>query len=90
MAPTSNDTSLISWDDLLAAINPQPESPETLYRRALGEVVQHWQSGSITDEQAENLIQALVAANITRQANAMVNDFFSPGGFVGHRCFSLI
>ncbi len=85
-----NDPLPISWDDLLAAINPQPESPEMLYRRALAEVVQHWQKGSITDEQAEQLIKALVAANITRQANAMVNDFFSPGGFMAHRRFSLI
>lgn len=90
MALTQNDRLALSWDDLLAAINPQPPSPEILYRRALAEVVAQWQSGAITEKQADELAAMLISANITRQVREMVNDYFSPEGFTGKREFSLI
>lgn len=90
MALTRNDRLELSWDDLLAAINPQPPSPETLYRQALAEVVVQWQSGAITEKQADELVAMLISANISRQVVEMVNDYFSPDGFAGQREFSLI
>ena len=90
MALTQNDQLKLSWDDLLTVINPQPPSPEALYRGALVEVVSQWQKGAITEEQADELIRMLVAANINRQVRDMVNDYFSPDGFTSSRHFSFL
>ena len=90
MALTQNNRLELSWDDLMAAINPQPPSPETLYRRALSEVIAQWQRGTITEKQADELVAILVSANISRQVGEMINDYFSPGGFTSQREFSLI
>lgn len=90
MALTRNDRLELSWDDLLAAINPQPPSPETLYRQALAEVVVQWQSGAITEKQADELVAVLISANISRQVGEMVHDYFSSDGFAGQHEFSFI
>ena len=90
MAATQNDQLELSWDDLVAAINPQPPSLEMLYRRALAEVVSQWQSGAITEKQADELASLLISANLTRQVREMINDYFSPDGFNGQRDFSFI
>ena len=47
-------------------------------RRALLAVIQSWQNGEITDEQAITLIKAIAAAKVNRQFNEMVIDFFTP------------
>lgn len=65
-------------DDLLEAINPPPPSADEQLRRALMAVIQSWQNGEITDEQATTLIKAIAAAKVNRQFNEMVNDFFTP------------
>ena len=65
-------------DDLLEAINPPPPSADEQLRRALVAIIKSWQGGELTDEQATTLIKAIAAANMNRQVNQMVNDFFTP------------
>ena len=78
MALALKDIENWTLDDLLEAINPPPPSADEQLRRALVAVVQSWQNGEITDEQATSLIKAIAAVNMNRQVNQMVNDFFAP------------
>lgn len=78
MALAGNGIDHLTLDDLLEAVNPAPPSIEERLRHALTATIKCWQEGQVTDEQAEMLIKALVAANVNRQVNQMVNEFFTP------------
>ena len=59
--PTSD---LPSWEPLPEAINPSPPSVDTLYHQGLANIVDYWQRGRITSEQAMGLIEMLVVAKL--------------------------
>ena len=94
MALTLKEIENWTLDDLLEAINPPPPSADERLRRALVAIIESWQNGEITDDQATTLIKAIAAANMNRQVNQMVNDFFTPRrgrtGDVSRRRLSLI
>jgi len=78
MAITRNERPPVSWDDLLSAISPQRGFANTDLRRAIGAISTAQQEGSISDEQAEELIKMLAAVAVSGQVNALVGDFFTP------------
>ncbi len=95
MATTRDERSPVSWEDLLAAINPPKATPEELYERALDSIVVDWQEGHLTEEEADDLIKELMAARIRYEMRGMIKDAFSPqvgrrSGKAPRRGFSLI
>ena len=95
MATTGDERVPVSWEDLLAAINPPKATPEEMYERALDEVVMAWREGHLTDEEADDLINELITARVRYEMRGMIKDAFSPdagrssGNSPRHR-FSLI
>ena len=77
MAITRNAPPL-SWDDLLAAISPQPPSPAERLRNALTAIAELQAAGHISAADAETLTKAVIAARINGEITAMVSDYFSP------------
>ena len=85
----------ITYDDLLAAINPPKKTPEELYELALDYIVVDWKAGRITDDEAESMIQELMTARVHYVIRGMVKDTFSPdfgkrSGQAPRRRFSLL
>lgn len=68
----------ISWDDLLAAISPQPPSPAERLRNALTAIAELQAAGHISAADAETLTKAVIAARINGEITAMVSDYFAP------------
>ena len=68
----------VSWEDLLAAINPQWGFASPNFRRAIDVVTAAHREGEITAEEMEELLAALAAVAVSSQVNAMVDDFFTP------------
>ena len=68
----------ISWDDLLAAISPQPPSPAERLRNALTAIAELQGAGHISAADAETLTKAVIAARINGEITAMVSDYFAP------------
>ena len=68
----------ISWDDLLAAISPQPPSPAERLRNALTTIAELQAAGHISAADAETLTKAVIAARINGEITAMVSDYFAP------------
>ena len=77
MAITRNAPPL-SWDDLLAAISPQPPSPAERLRNALTAIAELQAAGHISAADAETLTKAVIAARINGEITAMVSDYFAP------------
>ena len=77
MAITRNAPPL-SWDDLLAAISPQPPSPAERLRNALTTIAELQAAGHISAADAETLTKAVIAARINGEITAMVSDYFAP------------
>ena len=77
MAITRNAPPL-SWDDLLAAISPQPPSPADRLRNALTAIAELQAAGHISAADAETLTKAVIAARINGEITAMVSDYFAP------------
>ena len=77
MAITRNAPPL-SWDDLLAAISPQPPSPAERLRNALTAIAELQAAGHISASDAETLTKAVIAARINGEITAMVSDYFAP------------
>ena len=78
MADTRDERHPVSWEDLLAAINPPKKTPEELYESALDEVIVAWQEGILTDAEADDLIQELISAKIHYEMRGIISDAFSP------------
>ena len=95
MTTTRNELPPVSWDDLLAAISPRRGLAGDDLRRVIEAIVAAQQGGQITEEEAEEIIKALLAVAMSGQVNALVNDFFTPdvygrlGGHLGNRGFGL-
>ena len=95
MATTRDERNPVSWEDLLAAINPPKATPEELYEIALDEITTAWREGHLTDEEADGLIKELIAARVRYEMRGMIDDAFSTdvgrrsGNSPWHR-FSLI
>ena len=68
----------VSWEDLLAAINPPKRTPEELYDIALDEVTTAWEKGDLDDDEADNLIKELISARLGYEMGKMINFAFSP------------
>ena len=68
----------VSWDDLLAAIDPQPLSPEENLRHVVETCVQLHGEGQITDADFELLLREAIAHMIDHEVNGMVTSFLSP------------
>ena len=77
MAITRNAPPL-SWDDLLAAISPQPPSPAERLRNALTTIAELQAAGHISAADAETLTKAVIAARINGEITAMVSEYFAP------------
>ena len=75
---TTRNAPPISWDDLLAAINPQPPSPAERLRNALTTIAELQAAGHISAADAETLTKAVIAARINGEITAMVSDYFAP------------
>ena len=85
----------ITYNDLLAAINPPKKTPEELYELALDYIVADWRAGRITDDEAESMLQELMTARVHYEIQGMVKDTFSPdfgkrAGKAPRRRFSLL
>lgn len=75
---TTRNAPPISWDDLLAAISPQPPSPAERLRNALTTIAELQAAGHISAADAETLTKAVIAARINGEITAMVSDYFAP------------
>ena len=85
----------ITYDDLLAAINPPKKTPEELYELALDSIAADWQAGRITADEAEAMLQELMSARMHYEIRGIIKDTFSPdfgrrAGAAPRRCFSLL
>lgn len=94
MATTQNALG-ITYDDLLAAINPPQKTPEELYELALDYIAADWQAGRITDDEAESMLQELVSARVRYEIRGMFKRTFAPdfgkrSGQAPRRRFSLL
>ena len=78
MATTRDKRVPVSWEDLLAAINPPKATPEELYERALDSIVADWRAGHITEDEAEAMLQKLMSARVRYEIRGMINDTFAP------------
>ena len=78
MTTPRNEPPPISWDDLLAAISPQPPSPSERLRNALAAIAELQAAGQISAADAETLANAVIAARINGEITAMVSDYFAP------------
>ena len=96
MATNSSERPPVSWDDVLAAINPPRQTPEEMYEGALDAIVLDWQAGYITEEEADNLIKELMTARMRYEAAKLVGAAFTPSntdrraGNAAPRRFSLL
>lgn len=77
MATTRDERQPVTWEDLLAAINPSEESQEENVWRAIDEVTAAWQDGYITHEEATALIRLLMSANVEYEMGRIIGDAFS-------------
>lgn len=77
MATTKDEGQPVSWEGLLAAVNPPPEPQEVSVWQAIDEVTTAWQDGHITREEAATLIRMLMAANVDHEMRGMITDAFS-------------
>ena len=75
---TTRNAPPVSWDDLLAAIDPQPLSPEENLRRAVEICVQLHEEGQITDADFELILKEAIAHMIDHEVSGMVTGFFFP------------
>ena len=75
---TTRNAPPVSWDDLLAAISPQPPSPAERLRNALTAIAELQAAGHISAADAETLTKAVIAARINGEITAMVSDYFAP------------
>lgn len=80
MATNSGGRAPVSWDDVLAAINPPRQTPEEMYEGALDAIVLDWQAGYITEEEGDNLIKELMTARIRYEVGKLVGEVFTPSG----------
>lgn len=78
MTTTRNELPPVSWDDLLSAISPQRGLNNDDLRRVIEVITAAQQEGHITAEEAAEIIRVLLAAAMSGQVNALVNDFFTP------------
>ena len=95
MALAENGIEHLTLDDLLEAINPPPPSPDERFRRALQVTIDGWQSGQLTDKQADEIIKALFTVKLNSEVSELVSDYFTPehrrkASDTEHRLFSLI
>ena len=95
MALSENGIEHLTLDDLLEAINPPPPSPDERFRRALQVTIEGWQSGQLTDKQAEEIIKALFIVKMNNEVSELISDYFAPrsrrhSDQVPRRRFSLI
>ena len=79
MATNSGGRAPVSWDDVLAAINPPRQTPEEMYEGALDEITAAWQEGHLTEAEADELIRALMGARVRYEIGKMIDYAFSPG-----------
>lgn len=77
MATTRDKRVPVSWEDLLAAINPPKATPEELYELALDEVVMAWREGRLTAEEADDLINELLAARLQYELRGVFSAVFN-------------
>ena len=92
---TAQNSLGITYDDLLAAINPPKKTPVELYELALDYIAADWRAGRITDDEAESMLQELMTARVHYEIQRMVKDTFSPdfskhSGKAPRRRFSLL
>ena len=96
MATNSGGRVPVSWDDVLAAINPPRQTPEEMYEGALDAIVLDWQAGYITEEEGDNLIKELMTARMRYEVGKLVGEAFTPSdnarraGKAAPRRFSLL
>ena len=76
MAKTQNALG-ITYNDLLAAINPPRKTPEELYELALDEVVTAWREGQLTAAEADEILNDLLSARLQYELRGMFSAVFS-------------
>ena len=76
MATTQNALG-ITYDDLLAAINPPRKTPEELYDLALDEVVMAWREGQLTAAEADEILNELLSARLQYELRGVFSAVFS-------------
>ena len=67
----------ITYDDLLAAINPPQKTPVELYELALDEVVMAWREGQLTAAEADELLNELLSARLQYELRGVFSAVFS-------------
>ena len=78
MAINSRERPPVSWDDVLAAINPPRQTPEEMYEGALDEITAAWREGQLTEAEADELIRALMGARVRYEIGKMIDYAFTP------------
>ena len=74
---TAQSTLGITYDDLLAAINPPRKTPEELYELALDEVVMAWRDGQLTAAEADEILNELLSARLQYELRGVFSAVFS-------------
>ena len=77
MATTRDERHPVSWEDLLAVINPPQKTPEELYELALDEIMTAWREGHLSAEEADTLINELLSARMQYELRGVFNAVFS-------------
>ena len=67
----------ITYNDLLAAINPPRKTPEELYELALDEVVMAWRDGQLTAAEADEILNELLSARLQYELRGVFSAVFS-------------
>lgn len=67
----------ITYNDLLAAINPPRKTPEELYELALDEVVMAWREGQLTAAEADEILNELLSARLQYELRGVFSAVFS-------------
>ena len=77
MATTRDERHPVSWEDLLAVINPPQKTPEELYELALDEIMTAWREGHLSNEEADALINELLSARMQYELREVFNAVFA-------------
>ena len=72
MATARNERHTVSWDDLLAAVNPPPAPEKMDVWEAVDAVTDALMAGQISKAEAQDLIRELLAADVEYDLRGMI------------------
>ena len=78
MVTVRNNHPVLSWDDLISAINPAAPSSAERIRSALRVIAQLLDAGDLTETEAEALTKMILNAGINNEVSAIVSSYFAP------------